>query len=87
MARFPELIVNVRGVGLMLGFELSRDIPAFAGSEKAASLLFTNLLHEAGAILIPSGTQVMRLLPALNLTLSEAAEGIRIIESVLAKLE
>ncbi len=86
MAKFPKLIVNVRGVGLMLGFELARDIPAFMGSDKAASLLFTHRLHEAGVILIPSGTQVLRLLPALNLTHADAAEGIRIIESVLAKL-
>ena len=86
MVKFPKLIVNVRGVGLMQGFELARDIPAFMGSDKAASLLFTNRLHEAGVILIPSGTQVLRLLPALNLTHADAAEGIRIIESVLAKL-
>jgi acetylornithine aminotransferase/acetylornithine/N-succinyldiaminopimelate aminotransferase len=84
--RFPKLIASVRGLGLMLGIELARDIPAFAGSDKAASLQMVQRLHEAGVILIPSGTHVLRLLPPLNLSPSDAGEGIRIIESVLANL-
>jgi len=35
---------------------------------------------------VPSGTHVIRLLPALNLKKEEAVEGIRIIESVVEKL-
>ena len=70
----------------MLGFELAREIPGFAGSDKAPSLQLVNRLMEAGVIVIPSGTHVIRLLPALNLTEAEALHGIQIIESVLAKL-
>ena len=61
----------------MLGIELAgRDIPAFAASDQAASIQFVNRLHEAGVLAIPAGTQVIRLLPALNLSRqSEAEEG------------
>jgi acetylornithine aminotransferase/acetylornithine/N-succinyldiaminopimelate aminotransferase len=84
-AAFPGVITNVRGLGLMIGFELAprEKIPGFAGSEKAASLQFVNRLHEAGVMTIPSGNQVVRLLPALNLRPQEAAEGIAVIESLV----
>ena len=39
-----------------------------------------------GALAIPAGTHVIRLLPALNLRRAEADEGLAIIESVAAKL-
>ena len=42
--------------------------------------------HEAGVLTIPSGNQIVRLLPALNLTRAEAAEGIALIELVVKKL-
>jgi acetylornithine/succinyldiaminopimelate/putrescine aminotransferase len=35
---------------------------------------------------IPAGAQVVRLLPPLNLRRSEADEGLRLIEAVVAKL-
>jgi acetylornithine/succinyldiaminopimelate/putrescine aminotransferase len=35
---------------------------------------------------IPAGTAVIRLLPALNLTRSEAMEGLHAIEQVVAEL-
>jgi acetylornithine/succinyldiaminopimelate/putrescine aminotransferase len=47
---------------------------------------FVNLLHAAGLLTIPAGANVIRLLPALNLSHGEAEEGLRIIESVTAKL-
>ena len=74
------------GLGFMLGLELAEKIPAFAASDKAASIQFANKLHEAGVLTIPSGNQIVRLLPALNLTRAEAAEGIALIESVVKKL-
>lgn len=86
MKRYPQLILNVRGVGFMVGFELTRDIRAFAGSERAASLQMVGRLQDAGMLVIPSGTHRIRLLPALNLSRNEAGTGIEILESVLAKL-
>lgn len=85
-AKYPSVFTQVRGIGLMIGIELAEGIPAFAASEKAASIQFINRLHEAGLLAIPSGAKIVRLLPALNLTRSDAAEGVRIIESVAAKL-
>jgi len=71
---------------LMIGIELASDIPALADDGKAASLQFANRLHDAGLLTIPSGTQVIRLLPPLNLTRSQAEEGISIIERVTEAL-
>jgi len=78
----------VRGLGFMIGFELVEKgrVPALAGSEKTASIQFVNRLHEAGVLTVPSGAQVVRLLPALTLTRAEAEEGVRIIEDVVRKL-
>ncbi len=82
---YPGVVVNSRGMGLMLGFELrpADQIKGFAGSDKPASLQMVNRLHEEGLLTIPSGTQIVRLLPALNLTSAQAAEGIAIIERVV----
>ena len=84
--KYPSALKTVRGLGLMLGLELAPDIPAFASHGEAPSIQFVNRLHDAGLLTIPSGTAVIRLLPALNLRRSEAEEGIKIIESVVAKL-
>jgi acetylornithine aminotransferase/acetylornithine/N-succinyldiaminopimelate aminotransferase len=84
--RFPKVIKNVRGLGLMVGMELAADIPAFSGEGKTAAVRFTNLLQAAGLIAIPAGTQIIRFLPALNLRRSEADEGLKIIGGVVEKL-
>jgi acetylornithine aminotransferase/acetylornithine/N-succinyldiaminopimelate aminotransferase len=65
---YPTVVKRVRGLGFMLGIELAENIPAFAGSDKTAALQFVNRLHAAGVLTVPAGTQIVRLLPALNLT-------------------
>jgi acetylornithine/N-succinyldiaminopimelate aminotransferase len=84
--KYPGVIRSARGLGFMLGFELAADIPALTSSDKAASIQFTNRLHEAGLLAIPAGTDVLRLLPPLNLRRNEADEGLAIIESVVKRL-
>ena len=84
--KHPNVIRAVRGLGLMIGIELGSDIPALTNDGKAASLQFAGRLHDAGLLTIPSGTQVIRLLPPLNLTRSQAEEGISIIERVTEAL-
>ena len=84
--RFPQVIKTSRGLGLIIGMELAEKIPAFSASEKSHAIQFVNCLHEAGMLAIPSGTQVIRLLPPLNLRRDEAEQGIKIIESVVKKL-
>jgi acetylornithine/N-succinyldiaminopimelate aminotransferase len=85
---YPTVLSGVRGLGLMIGFELQpkEKIPRFAALDKPASIQFVNRLHEAGLLTIPSGNQVVRLLPALNLLPAEAEEGIQIIERVARSL-
>ena len=83
---YPTVVKNARGLGFMLGLELAEKIPAFAASDKPASIQFVNRLHEAGVMTIPAGTHVVRLLPALNLTRQEAAEGITKIEELVKSL-
>ena len=85
--KFPRVIHEVRGVGLMVGIELAENIRNLPGdATKTQAVRFVNLLHAAGLLTIPAGAQVIRLLPALNLRQSEADEGLKIIESVAAKL-
>lgn len=85
--KFPKVLQSVRGLGLMLGVELSADIPNLPGDPtKTQSLRLANLLHAAGLLTIPAGGQIIRLLPALNLSRAEAEEGLRILETVVAKL-
>jgi acetylornithine aminotransferase/acetylornithine/N-succinyldiaminopimelate aminotransferase len=83
---YPTVVKNARGLGFMLGFELAEKIPAFASSDKSAAVQFTNRMHAAGVLVIPAGTQVIRLLPPLNLKPQEAAEGIAKIEEVVKSL-
>jgi acetylornithine aminotransferase/acetylornithine/N-succinyldiaminopimelate aminotransferase len=85
-AAYPGLIDEVRGLGLMIGVQFVAAIPSLAGSDKPVSIQIVNRLHAAGLLAIPSGQQVIRLLPALNLRHGEAAEGIAILENTLASL-
>jgi acetylornithine aminotransferase/acetylornithine/N-succinyldiaminopimelate aminotransferase len=88
VGKYPGVLKSVRGLGLMIGLEIAdkESIPAFRASEKAASIQFVNQMHEAGVLTVPSGAQIIRLLPPLNLTRSEAEEGLALIESVARKL-
>ncbi len=84
---YPGIIQNVRGLGLMIGIEFAAAIPNLPGDpSKSQALRLTNLLHAAGMLVIPAGASILRLLPALNLTRGEAEEGLRILDSVVAKL-
>ncbi len=87
-AAYPQVVRRARGFGFMLGLELveREKIPAFASSEKTATVQFVNRLHQAGVLTIPAGTQIVRLLPPLNLKPQEAGEGINKIEEVVKSL-
>jgi acetylornithine aminotransferase/acetylornithine/N-succinyldiaminopimelate aminotransferase len=83
---YPGVVKTARGLGFMLGLELAEKIPAFAAGDKPAAIQFTNRLHQAGVLVIPAGTHVIRLLPPLNLRPHEAAEGISKLEGVIKSL-
>jgi acetylornithine aminotransferase/acetylornithine/N-succinyldiaminopimelate aminotransferase len=84
--KHPGVIKNVRGLGMMIAIELAPNIPAFSGEGKTAAVRFTNLLHAAGLLAIPTATHIIRFLPALNLRRGEADEGLKIIGSVVEKV-
>ena len=83
--KYPGVVKGARGLGFMLGLELHdrERIRAFNAQNKAASLQMTNRLHEAGVLTIPSGAQIVRLLPPLNLSRQQAEEGLGLIEGVV----
>jgi acetylornithine/N-succinyldiaminopimelate aminotransferase len=86
--RHPGVVKGARGLGFMLGIELqdAAQVRAFASADKSPSLVLVNRLHEAGVLTIPSGAQIVRLLPALNLPRNQAEEGMEIIGQVIRSL-
>jgi acetylornithine/N-succinyldiaminopimelate aminotransferase len=84
--KFPAVLKEVRGFGLMIGLEFRAAAPGFGGNEKTPALQVVERLHAAGVLTVPAGTAVIRLLPALNLTRPEAMEGLHAIEAVVAGL-
>lgn len=88
-ARLPGVVKGIRGLGFMVGIELRErsECTGFQKSDKAPSLQVVNRLHEAGVLTIPSGNQIVRLLPALNLARAQAEEGVAAIEKTLRSFE
>ena len=86
ITNYPGVLKKVRGVGLMIGVVLAKDITAFTQSKRPASVQMVQRLHDAGLLTIPAGADVFRLLPALNLTKEDADEGLVLIESVVKEL-
>jgi len=73
----PSLVSNVRGLGLMAAF----DLPS--GDVRDAAL---KAFMSADVMVLSSGHQSARFRPALNLSMDEAAEGIRRMEKALQTL-
>jgi acetylornithine/N-succinyldiaminopimelate aminotransferase len=85
--QYPGIIQQVRGLGLMLGFELSPNLANLPGdSAKPQALRLVNLLHDAGLLTVPAGANVIRFLPALNLRPAEAEAGMSILTAAVKKL-
>lgn len=82
------LIADVRGVGLMIAFELVADfaehVPSSTG--RAPSLRVVDALHEAGLLSVPSGLHAVRWLPPLNVKRAEIEEAAGILGTVLQQL-
>jgi L-lysine 6-transaminase len=71
--RYPGIVTNVRGRGLMAAFDLPED--------KRND--FRKQLLKNGLIMVGCGPRSMRFRPALNVTAEEIDEGVDIIETTL----
>ena len=80
------LVTSLRQLGLFIGFELDAGrIEGLAGG-KVASIFLARKLLDAGLMTVPAGPGVVRWLPPLNITLSDANEALDIMKSVLDSL-
>ncbi|KAF2141226.1 uncharacterized protein K452DRAFT_359027 [Aplosporella prunicola CBS 121167] len=70
--RFPEVITEVRGKGLILGLQLSQDpTPVITAA------------RERGLLIITCGTNTLRFVPPLVISEKEIEEGMRILEEAM----
>jgi acetylornithine/N-succinyldiaminopimelate aminotransferase len=73
--RFPGVIAEIRGAGLMLGLKCASD----------NAVLVEQLLRE-GLLAVPAADNVVRLLPPLIIEESHVAEALTILDRVCAQL-
>jgi 4-aminobutyrate aminotransferase len=76
-ARFPNLITDVRGIGLMIGVE-------FDTHEHAAAVEWAGF--QRGVLVLEAGMTVLRLAPPLVITEDEAAIGLRLFGEAVAEI-
>jgi acetylornithine/N-succinyldiaminopimelate aminotransferase len=84
---FSNVIREVRGLGLMIGIDFHPSASAFSSEQRSPALQVVDRLHAKNLLTVPAATTVIRLLPALNVTRTEAEEGLQAIEGVVAALD
>ncbi|KAJ9665610.1 acetylornithine aminotransferase [Coniosporium apollinis] len=70
--RFPEVVTEVRGRGLILGLQLSRDPTPVVTAAR-----------ERGLLVITCGTNTLRFVPPLVISEEEIEQGMRILEEAM----
>ncbi|MFU2325759.1 acetyl ornithine aminotransferase family protein [Pseudomonas sp. NFX98] len=83
-ARYPDLIGQVRGKGLMIGIELITD----RVTREPAKAFADQLLHTAyqkGLLLLTCGVSTVRLMPPLMIDKTLCDEAIELLEAALAE--
>lgn len=75
MSKYPSLVLDVRGKGLMRGIQLS-----------VSPSIVVNKCFEKKLLIIGAGADVLRFVPPLIITNDEIDEGICIIDNVLKEL-
>lgn len=73
--RFPSVIEDIRGEGLLLGMKA-----------KGPSAEFVAAIRDEKMLTVPAGDNVVRLIPPLTITADEAREGLARIERAAEKL-
>jgi acetylornithine/N-succinyldiaminopimelate aminotransferase len=84
--KFPQVLREVRTLGLMIGLEFEPTLAAFSRSDKSPAIQVAERLHQKDVLTVPAAQSVIRLLPALNLSKGDAEEGLRAIEQVVEAL-
>ena len=83
------LIKEVRGIGLMIGIELTTDFAQTAagspGPDAVPARFCTEELARRGLLIIPSGTHVLRLLPPLCVEPADLAEALAILKQFITE--
>lgn len=86
---FP-ILVDLRGVGLMLGFVLDPEamasLPGFVDSGKTPAMHVVTAAMADGMLTVPAGERVVRWLPRLNVTDAEVDEALSLFHEVLKKI-
>ena len=74
-----KLFADIRGEGVWLGCEL---VPAYRGR----AMEFVRAGHDAGLLLLVAGPDVIRIAPALNISLDDIIEGLGRLDQALGKV-
>ena len=77
--KYPDLIADVRGWGLINGLELKEDV-------ELTSPQVVKVVMEAGLLLVPAGPKVLRLVPPLIVTEEEVNQALQAVENALKQL-
>ncbi|HEY9704427.1 MAG TPA: aminotransferase class III-fold pyridoxal phosphate-dependent enzyme, partial [Allocoleopsis sp.] len=77
--KYPQLITEVRGWGLINGMELNADI-------ELTSIQVVNSAIKSGLLLVPAGPKVLRFVPPLIVTSSEIDKALKILDQVLSSM-
>ena len=78
-AKYPNLFAEVRGWGLINGLELRSDIDL-------TSINFVKAAMEAGLLLAPAGTKVLRFVPPLIVSQEEIEQAANILQAVIEQM-
>ena len=76
-AKFPKIISEVRGIGLMIGIELNKN---YNNQDFVKKALASKLL------VVGAGCNVVRLLPPLIITKKDAKKALGILEKTLSEM-
>ncbi|MBE9144791.1 aspartate aminotransferase family protein [Planktothrix mougeotii] len=77
--KYPNLIAEVRGWGLINGLELKQDV-------ELTSPEVVKVAMEAGLLLVPAGPKVLRFVPPLIVTEEEVNTALQAVEKALEQL-
>ena len=76
-ARFPAVVRDVRGIGLMIGVE-------FDSHERAAAVEWA--CFQRGLLVLEAGKTVLRISPPLVITAEEVAVGLKLFGDAVAEI-